>query len=174
MCISSARLTTHQAQSRASPCKLLVTPPLFVCCLGRLEFSGTRIKKPVKDMNKVELVSEISRLNDELRAAKNAKRFAKKTRDKALAGIQAAAKRFALTNIPDSEIRGIARRLFGSIACGDSEMVCRIMGSYNCVGICRLCKINLYSERSTPARKAMPCGVAGCPFEKWRQAGVVV
>jgi hypothetical protein len=137
------------------------------------EEEGT-MKKSVKDMNRVELVSEISRLNEEVRVSENAKRAAKKTRDKALASIQAAAQRFALTDIPDSEIRGVARRLFGSIACGDSEMVCRIMGSYNCVGICRLCKINLYSDRSTPAKKAMPCGVTGCPFEKWRQTGVVI
>ena len=132
------------------------------------------MKKPVRRMNKIELISEISRLNDAVRAARNYQRDAKESRDKAIAGVQAAAKRFALTDIPDSEIRGVARRLFGSIACGDSEMVCRIMGSYNCVGICRLCKINLYSDRSTPAKKAMPCGVTGCPFEKWRQAGVVV
>jgi hypothetical protein len=131
------------------------------------------MKKPVKDMNKVELVSEISRLNDEVRAAKNARKLATEYRDKALANIQAAAKRFALTDIPNTEIRGVARRLFGSLACGDSEMACRIMGSFNCVGICRLCKINLYSDRSTPARKTMPCGVTGCPFEKWKQDGVV-
>ena len=124
-------------------------------------------------MNKIELISEISRLNDELRLATNAKKFARESRDKALANIQAAAQRFALTDIPNTEIRGVARRLFGSLACGDSEMACRIMGSYNCVGICRLCKINLYSDRSTPARKTMPCGVTGCPFEKWHKGGVV-
>ena len=123
------------------------------------------MKKLIKDMNKVELVSEVSRLNEEVRVAENAKRAAQKTRDKALASIQAAAKKFALTDIPDSEISGVARRLFGSLACGDLEMVCRIMGSYNCVGICQLCRINLYSDRPTPAGKAMPCGVTGCPFE---------
>jgi hypothetical protein len=128
------------------------------------------MKKPIKRMNKIELISEISRLNDELRLAKNAKRFAKESRDKALAGIQVAAKRFALTDIPDSEIRGVARRLFGSISCGDSEMASKILGSWNVVGMCELCKINLYGDRGRPSRKTMPCGVTGCPFEKWRQA----
>ena len=61
------------------------------------------MKKPIKHMKKIELISEISRLNDEVRAAKNAKRAAKESRDKALTSIQAAAKRFALTDIPDSE-----------------------------------------------------------------------
>ena len=130
------------------------------------------MKKPIKCMNKVELISEISRLNDELRLAKNAKRAAQEFRDRALTSIQAAAKRFALTDIPDTEIRGVARRLFGSISCGDPEMVSRIMGSWNVVGICRLCKINLYGDHERPSRKAIPCGVAGCPFEKWRQAEV--
>ena len=124
------------------------------------------MKKPIKHMKKVELISEISRLNDEVRAAKNAKRFAKESRDKALASIQAAAKRFALTDIPDTEIRGVARRLFGSIACGDPEMASKILGSWNVVGICELCKINLYGDRERPSRKAMPCGVTGCPFER--------
>ena len=130
------------------------------------------MRKPIKHMKKVELISEISRLNDEVRAAKNAKRAAQESRDKALTSIQAAAKRFALTDIPNTEIRGVARRLFGSIACGDSEMVLNILGSWNVVGMCGLCKINLYGDRERPSRKAMPCGVAGCPFEKWRQAGV--
>ena len=130
------------------------------------------MKKPIKRMNKVELISEISRLNDEVRAAKNANRAAKESRDKALTSIQAAAKRFALTDIPDTEIRGVARRLFGSISCGDSEMASRILGSWNVVGMCKPCKINLYGDRERPSRKAMPCGVAGCPFEKWRQTGV--
>ena len=127
------------------------------------------MKKPIKRMNKVELISEISRLNDEVRAAKNAKRAAKESRDKALTSIQAAAKRFALTDIPDSEIRSVARRLFGSIACGDSEMVFKILGSWNVVGMCELCKINLYGDRERPSRKAMPCGVTGCPFERWQK-----
>ena len=128
------------------------------------------MKKPVRRMNKIELISEIGRLNDEVRAAKNAKRFATESRDKALASIQAAAKRFALTDIPDSEIRGVARRLFGSLACGDPEMASRILGSWNVVGICKLCKINLYGDRERPSRKAMPCGVAGCPFGRWQKA----
>ena len=127
------------------------------------------MKKPIKRMNKVELISEISRLNDEVRAAKNAKRAAQESRDKSLTSIQGAAKRFALTDIPDSEIRSVARRLFGSIACGDSEMVFKILGSWNVVGMCELCKINLYSDRERPSRKAMPCGITGCPFERWQK-----
>ena len=127
------------------------------------------MKKLIKDMNKVELVSEVSRLNEEVRVAENAKRAAQKTRDKALASIQAAAKRFALTDIPDSEIRSVARRLFGSVACGDSEMVFKILGSWNVVGMCELCKINLYSDRERPSKKAMPCGITGCPFERWQK-----
>ncbi len=127
------------------------------------------MKKPIKHMKKIELISEISRLNDEVKAAKNAKRAAKESRDKALTSIQGAAKRFALTDIPDSEIRSVARRLFGSIACGDSEMVFKILGSWNVVGMCELCKINLYSDRERPSKKAMPCGVTGCPFERWQK-----
>jgi len=128
------------------------------------------MKKPIKCMNKVELISEISRLNDELRLAKNAKRAAQEFRDRALTSIQAAAKRFALTNIPDTEIRSVARRLFGSISCGDFEMASRILGSWNVVGMCKLCKINLYGDCERPSRKAMPCGVAGCPFGRWQKA----
>lgn len=128
------------------------------------------MKKPIKRMNKVELISEISRLNDAVRAARNYQRDAKESRDKAIAGVQAAAKRFALTDIPDSEIRGVARRLFGSIAINDIEMVNRIMGSWNCTSICSNCRINLYGDRPRPSRKAMPCGVGGCPFERRRQS----
>ena len=132
------------------------------------------MKKPIKHMKKIELISEISRLNDEVRAAKNAKRFARESRDKALTSIQAAAKRFALTNIPDTEIRSVARRLFGSISCGDSEMAFKILGSWNVVGMCELCKINLYGDRERPSRKAMPCGITGCPFGRWQKAEATV
>ena len=128
------------------------------------------MRKPIKHMKKVELISEISRLNDEVRAAKNAKMLSKESRDKALASIRSAAQRFALTDIPDSEIRSVARRLFGSISCGDSEMAFKILGSWNVVGMCELCKINLYGDRERPSRKAMPCGVTGCPFERWQKA----
>ena len=131
------------------------------------------MKKPIKRMNKVELISEISRLNDEVRAAKNAKRAAQESRDKALTSIQAAAKRFALTDIPNTEIRGVARRIFGSLAWGDCERACRIMGSWNMTGMCELCKINLYSASPRPARKTIPCGVTGCPFGRWHKGGVV-
>ena len=128
------------------------------------------MKKPIRRMNKIELISEISRLNDEVRAAKNARRLATESRDKALANIQATAKRFALTDIPDTEIRSVARRLFGSISCGDFEMASRVLGSWNVVGMCKLCKINLYGDRERPSRKAMPCGVAGWPFGRWQKA----
>ena len=132
------------------------------------------MKKPIKHMKKIELISEISRLNDEVRAAKNAKRAAKESRDKSLTSIQGAAKRFALTDIPDTEIRGVARRLFGSISCGDSEMASKIFGSWNVVGMCELCKINLYGDRERPSRKAMPCGITGCPFGRWQKAEATV
>ena len=132
------------------------------------------MKKPIKHMKKIELISEISRLNDEVRAAKNAKRAAQESRDKALTSIQAAAQRFALTDIPNTEIRGVARRLFGSLACDDLEMASRVLGSWNVVGMCKLCKINLYGDRERPSRKAMSCGITGCPFGRWQKAEATV
>ena len=79
--------------------------------------------------------------------------------------------RFAQTDIPDSKIRGVARRLFGAVGYNDAEMVQRIMADYNCVGYCKRCKINLYGN-VRPSEKTMPCGVVACPFEQQQRRRV--